>query len=711
MALYHNLSGASDINKWNAGLEGALVNAAASSSGLVVFGNTRIYGEGLVYTIDGLQAGRIDKIEMFVPSTGVVEQSIDVINQFVATTGGLSVNIRYLLTGYSYSPGGASSFFAGALNAQDIIYGNDTDEAILGYGENDIIFGMKGNDTIYGDQVISVSVGHDTIYGDDGNDRIYGGKGNDIIDGGNGNDILVGNDPLDNSASAGSYIYLAGLDEIHGGAGNDSIFAQVESNGGGANNNFYTWAGGVIADGGSGFDQIRANLSHISTSITLDWRNPSTINTLIDGSKFQNLEQYFVVTGIGNDVIYDGAFQDRIATGAGNDIVYYGGSKLNVEAGFGNQTSGIDLGSGNDRFYASGIGISEGTLGDAISYIDGGDGYDEAWISFNLAPGGRTLDALADLQNFERLDYAGSTGIDIVSGTNGDDFIFGAGGSDRLVGRAGNDTLSGEDGSDDLSGGEGNDSLSGGNGNDLLTGGAGNDTLTGDAGYDLAFFTGPMSDYEITVSVDGSSGLLYWKATDSVAGRNGMDLLFGVEEMRFGDGTSVVLSLPEQAQAFGKLSTGATDAGGQVLALYSGLLGRAPDIGGLTYWADKFEHGTSARDLGQLLLSSAEGQARAGALGSGDFVNQLYQSTLGRPADSGGLAYWTDQLDNQGAQRIDVANGFVFSAEHVSSLQSVFDTGLFVPDEQAGAVARLYYTMLEQIPRRLRRVGGWHVDG
>ncbi|GEP07192.1 DUF4214 domain-containing protein [Methylobacterium oxalidis] len=142
----------------------------------------------------------------------------------------------------------------------------------------------------------------------------------------------------------------------------------------------------------------------------------------------------------------------------------------------------------------------------------------------------------------------------------------------------------------------------------------------------------------------------------------------------------------------------ASTAGGQVYALYAGLLGRAPDVLGLEYWADQFEHGVSVRDLGQLLLSSAEGQARAGGLGSSEFVSQLYQSTLGRLADSGGLAYWTDQLDNHGAQRIDVASGFVFSAEHLSSLQSVFDAGLFVPDKQAADVARLYYTMLGRAP-------------
>ncbi|AWN39903.1 DUF4214 domain-containing protein [Methylobacterium durans] len=148
---------------------------------------------------------------------------------------------------------------------------------------------------------------------------------------------------------------------------------------------------------------------------------------------------------------------------------------------------------------------------------------------------------------------------------------------------------------------------------------------------------------------------------------------------------------------FGDATHDVHSLGGQVYALYSGLLGRAPDTLGLEYWADQLEHGASARTLGDLLLSSQEGQARAGALGNSDFVQQLYQSTLGRPADADGLNYWTGQL-NGGAARVDVASGFVFSDEHLSSLKSVFDTGLFVPDKQAADVARLYYTMLNRAP-------------
>ncbi|AWN43188.1 DUF4214 domain-containing protein [Methylobacterium durans] len=152
-----------------------------------------------------------------------------------------------------------------------------------------------------------------------------------------------------------------------------------------------------------------------------------------------------------------------------------------------------------------------------------------------------------------------------------------------------------------------------------------------------------------------------------------------------------------QPSAFGHFATNAAGVGGQVYVLYDGLLGRAPDALGLEYWADRLEHGVTARDLGQLFLDSPEGQARAGALGNREFVGQLYQATLHREADTGGLDYWTGQL-NAGAARIDVASGFVFSAEHLGNLKPVFDAGVFVTDKQAADVARLYYTMLDRAP-------------
>lgn len=147
----------------------------------------------------------------------------------------------------------------------------------------------------------------------------------------------------------------------------------------------------------------------------------------------------------------------------------------------------------------------------------------------------------------------------------------------------------------------------------------------------------------------------------------------------------------------GDISFTPDSTGGKVYALYSGLLGRAPDSDGLSYWADKIDGGTAVRDLSQSLLSSSEGQLRLGAFDDTNFVQQLYANTLHREADAEGLAYWTNLLA-EGAARVDVADNFVFSDEHVSNIQPALSAGILVPDLVAADVARVYYTMLGRAP-------------
>ncbi|AWN40270.1 DUF4214 domain-containing protein [Methylobacterium durans] len=148
---------------------------------------------------------------------------------------------------------------------------------------------------------------------------------------------------------------------------------------------------------------------------------------------------------------------------------------------------------------------------------------------------------------------------------------------------------------------------------------------------------------------------------------------------------------------FGTFIQGAQSAGGQIYAIYDGLLGRAPDSLGLEYWADRLEHGTTVRDLTQQVLNSSEGQARVGSLNDGVFVNHLYETMLNRNPNDEERDFWSDQL-YRGATRADVADGFVFSPEHLASLTLEFSLSIFVPDRQASDVARLYYTLLDRMP-------------
>ncbi|MER2267592.1 DUF4214 domain-containing protein [Methylobacterium oxalidis] len=314
---------------------------------------------------------------------------------------------------------------------------------------------------------------------------------------------------------------------------------------------------------------------------------------------------------------------------------------------------------------------------------------------------------------------------------DGQDQVTGNTAANTLHGGRGNDVLLGKAGADTLDGGADDDRLEGGTGADLLIGGTGRDTFVFRSAADsFAGATDQISDFTHLVDAIDLSGIdaipgtantpdpFVWIGGSPFDGRpgairfsNGLlsadtdgDRVVDLQIASAGDSidladlrAGLTLVVTADPAAFGVVAGSTQSFGGQIYALYAGLLGRAPDTLGLEFWADRFEHGATARDLGQLFLDSAEGQARAGALSSADFVNQLYGAALGRPADSGGLAYWTDRLEH-GAARIDVALGFVFSAEHLGSLQGVFDAGLFVPDKQAADVARLYYTMLARAP-------------
>ncbi len=87
------------------------------------------------------------------------------------------------------------------------------------------------------------------------------------------------------------------------------------------------------------------------------------------------------------------------------------------------------------------------------------------------------------------------------------------------------------DGDANLVGNAHDNVLTGNAGANLLEGGGGNDTVRGGEGYDTAAFSGPATDYEVSGNANGVT------VTDSRADRDGVDMLQGVEALRFSDGT------------------------------------------------------------------------------------------------------------------------------------------------------------------------------
>ncbi|KAB1074289.1 DUF4214 domain-containing protein [Methylobacterium planeticum] len=153
----------------------------------------------------------------------------------------------------------------------------------------------------------------------------------------------------------------------------------------------------------------------------------------------------------------------------------------------------------------------------------------------------------------------------------------------------------------------------------------------------------------------------------------------------------------QNQQYFGSVSHDIHGMAGEVYALYEALLDRAPDALGGEGWASALNNGASLHAITQAFLNSAEGQMHLNAADNAGYVEQLYETVLGRHGDMEGVQSWVSALD-AGASRADVADSFVFSDEFVGHLQPALNAGVFVADATNSDMARLYYGLLDRAP-------------
>jgi Ca2+-binding RTX toxin-like protein len=247
-------------------------------------------------------------------------------------------------------------------------------------------------------------------------------------------------------------------------------------------------------------------------------------------------------------------------------------------------------------------------------------------------------------------------------------------GADSLTGGAYDDRFDGLDGNDTILGFAGNDILVGGRGDDTLVGGFGNDLLVGGEGIDTAVWTGPRRAYALTLNMHGES---------KIAGPEGVDTITGIEHFRFADGEYV---------------TDTADVAAQVYRLYGATLGRTPDPDGLENWTKTVQAG--ALTLSQAssgFVQSAEWQQHYGQQDDRGFVELLYRNVLGREPDTDGLKNWINAFAH-GLSRQDAVLGFSESAENVQRTAPVIEAGIWMRDNDAAVVARLYDSALDRLP-------------
>lgn len=213
---------------------------------------------------------------------------------------------------------------------------------------------------------------------------------------------------------------------------------------------------------------------------------------------------------------------------------------------------------------------------------------------------------------------------------------------------AGNDRIS-------LKGGGGQLGVMAGDGNDQITLLAGAHTVDGGAGLDTVRLSIARAD--ATIQRIGTSGSSF-TVTDK-AGT--VDQLTGVERVVFADAT-VALDIDGNA--------------GQVYRIYQAALNRTPDAGGLGFWINALDHGQSIKSVAQGFLDSPEyHKAYDGVASNRELVNRYYENILHRAPDAGGLDFWAGVLDSKAAGTADVLASISDSAENRDGLIGVIGNG------------------------------------
>jgi len=82
-----------------------------------------------------------------------------------------------------------------------------------------------------------------------------------------------------------------------------------------------------------------------------------------------------------------------------------------------------------------------------------------------------------------------------------------------------------------------------------------------------------------------------------------------------------------------------------ITGIYVATFNRAPDAQGLNYWMN--DSGLdNIEDVASSFFDSTEAQEMYSATSSSYMVETAYQNLFAREADTEGLAYWTNELDN-----------------------------------------------------------------
>ncbi|MEM1395943.1 MAG: calcium-binding protein [Pseudomonadota bacterium] len=258
------------------------------------------------------------------------------------------------------------------------VFGDNSDNTLLGGRGDDDIFGRGGNDILDG-----FFTGDDAFFGGAGNDQMTSGRGNDTFDGGEGVDLvnfggarngvvanlstgtadgdgadrligvenIIGSnfvDTLIGDNAANTVFGLGGNDSLATGAGNDALFGGL---------------GDDVMDGGSDTDSAQYSFAGGAVTVNLGIGTAS-------GEGTDTLIRIENVLGSGfGDVLVGSSGNNEIFGQGGDDLIF---GQAGVDALFGGSGNDVFIYSAGDGFdtifdFTPGVGIGDRLRVDQIT--------------------------------------------------------------------------------------------------------------------------------------------------------------------------------------------------------------------------------------------------------------------------------------------------------------------------------------------------------
>ena len=481
--------------------------------------------------------------------------------------------------------------------ADTIVFINGIADDTLRNIEN--VFAGPANDLLVGNNK------NNALYGGAGSDELKGGGGDDVVDGGKGDDLIIGGD----GAGDDTYIGGEGVDTIKYTSAIAAITVDLRPN-----NQGEGYATSTAGNDASGIG--RDTLSDIENIIAGNYADvligSSAANNLSGGDGNDEIVgddgNDTLIGGKGNDTLNGGIGNDSMSGGLGDDIyvVDNASDKVIENANQGIDTiqttlSTLTLNANFENLIFVGSAAFKGTGNTVANVMTGGSGNDTLTggtgiDTFNVTAGtdsitdfgvggaeilsvssgsianvtvaaGWTATSASSNSGTANLSTKGFA-VNLSAITTGSGFIVtNTGAAAQITGSAFADTLTGAAGNDMLNGGLSNDRLIGGKGIDNLTGGSGSDTFLfskGDTGQAASKFdiitdfakgttgTGDLIDYSNALVIGGG-------ATSATSTEASINQSIGIASFATGSGTTMTGALNDIASNFTK----ATDTAGE----------------------------------------------------------------------------------------------------------------------------------------------------